>query len=90
MSVEQTHPLALKQYCRNLVETKAFERFMAVVLNNLEAAKREHLEELRYSPKVEELLAELRETQATLGRLQERLETVTRTRLEEIKERPLD
>ncbi|ADE14019.1 Ion transport protein [Nitrosococcus halophilus Nc 4] len=64
--------------------------FIAVVLNNLEAAKREHLEELRHPPKAEELLAELRETQATLGRLQERLETVTRAPLEEVKERPVD
>lgn len=64
--------------------------FIAVVLNNLEAAKRESLEELRRPPKADELLAELRQTQATLGQLQGQLEAVRRSHLQEMKERTIE
>lgn len=48
--------------------------FIAVVLNNLEDAKRERLHELAAPVGREELLTELRQTQATLRRLEARLE----------------
>lgn len=51
--------------------------FIAVVLNNLEEAKRERLEELKAPVTQHELLQELRETQAALVRLEARLETQT-------------
>jgi voltage-gated sodium channel len=52
--------------------------FIAVVLNNLEKAKTERLEELRVPPTRETLLAELRQTQEALGKLQEQLAHATR------------
>lgn len=48
--------------------------FIAVVLNNLEEAKRERLESLRTPPTREELVAELNRTQETLQRLARRLD----------------
>lgn len=48
--------------------------FIAVVLNNLEDAKQERLHELAAPVGREELLTELRQTQATLRRLEERLD----------------
>lgn len=51
--------------------------FIAVVLNNLEKAKTERLEELQTPPTRETLLAELRQTQETLGKLQEQLAHAT-------------
>ena len=48
--------------------------FIAVVLNNLEQAKLERLEELAEPLSQEELLRELRQTQEALARLRERLE----------------
>lgn len=47
--------------------------FIAVVLNNLEEAKQEHLQELQRPLSKNELLAELRQTQIALTRLQDRL-----------------
>lgn len=47
--------------------------FIAVVIDNLAEAKAERLEELVSAPSQEELLAELRTTQATLARLEQRL-----------------
>ena len=47
--------------------------FIAVVIDNLAEAKAERLEELVRVPSQEELLAELRATQATLARLEQRL-----------------
>ena len=51
--------------------------FIAVVLNNLEKAKTERLEELRAPPTRETLLAELRQTQEALGKLQQQLAHAT-------------
>ena len=48
--------------------------FIAVVLNNLEEAKTERLNEMMESPSREEILRELRTTQEALARLQNRLE----------------
>ena len=48
--------------------------FIAVVLNNLEEAKAEHLQELRAMPSKSEIIKELRDTQAMLLRLQGKLE----------------
>ena len=48
--------------------------FIAVVLNNLDEAKTQLLREATTPPGREEILAELRATQATLARLQQRLE----------------
>ena len=48
--------------------------FIAVVLNNLEQAKQEQLEALRTPPSKDDILRELRETQAALARLQKKLE----------------
>lgn len=47
--------------------------FIAVVIDNLAEAKAERLEELVRVPSQEELLTELRATQATLARLEQRL-----------------
>jgi len=47
--------------------------FIAVVLNNLDEAKQERLESLRAPVTHEELLRELRQTQASLARLESRL-----------------
>lgn len=47
--------------------------FIAVVINNLEEAKQEQLKELQPIFSRDELLNELRETRAMLGRLQDRL-----------------
>ena len=47
--------------------------FIAVVLNNLDEAKTQRLNELTAPPSREELLRELLETQASLKRLEERL-----------------
>lgn len=47
--------------------------FIAVVINNLERAKAERLEELETVPSREELLRELRATRETLHRLERRL-----------------
>lgn len=54
--------------------------FIAVVLNNLEEAKRERLESLRTPPTREELVAELNRTQETLQRLARRLDMDTEER----------
>ena len=51
--------------------------FIAVVLNNLEKAKAERLEELQAPPTRETLLAELRQTQEALGKLQQQLAHAT-------------
>lgn len=48
--------------------------FIAVVINNLDEAKAERLREMTAPPGRDEILRELRATQATLGRLQQRLE----------------
>ncbi len=49
--------------------------FIAVVLNNLEEAKLEQLETMLEPPTHDELVRELRETQAVLSRLERRLAT---------------
>ena len=51
--------------------------FIAVVLNNLDEAKAERLRDLVTPPSREDLLRELRATQASLTRLEERLRTGT-------------
>jgi voltage-gated sodium channel len=57
--------------------------FIAVVLNNLEKAKTERLESLQTPPSREQLLAELRQTQQALSRLQQQLSgTTARTKTE--------
>ncbi len=48
--------------------------FIAVVLNNLDEAKIDRLRELEAAPGRDQILAELRETQARLARLQRQLE----------------
>ncbi|MFV2057421.1 MAG: ion transporter, partial [Thiohalomonadales bacterium] len=47
--------------------------FIAVVLNNLDEAKAERLNELQETPSGKEILRELRETQRSLQRLEKRL-----------------
>ncbi len=54
--------------------------FIAVVLNNLDEAKTERLRELTEAPTPEEILSELRETQAALVKIQSHLEQLTRQR----------
>ncbi len=54
--------------------------FIAVVLNNLDEAKAERLRELTEAPTPEEILAELRETQDALVKIQSHLEQLTRQR----------
>ena len=51
--------------------------FIAVVLNNLDEAKAERLRELTLAPTPEEILSELRETQAALVRIQGHLEQLS-------------
>lgn len=53
--------------------------FIAVVLNNLDEAKTERLRELQAPPTRDEILRELKSTQAALQALQERLERAERT-----------
>ena len=52
--------------------------FIAVVINNLEEAKAERLAELTQPPTSEEILQELRDTQAALAQIQEKLEHFSR------------
>jgi len=52
--------------------------FIAVVLNNLDEAKAERLKELTTTPTPEEILRELRETQAALVRIQAHLEALSK------------
>jgi len=54
--------------------------FIAVVINNLEEAKAERLNELTTPPTPEEILRELADTQAALNRMQTRLEHFSNTR----------
>ena len=48
--------------------------FIAVVINNLEEAKAERLAELTSQPSADEIMEELKATQAALGRMREKLE----------------
>ncbi|MDH5325037.1 MAG: ion transporter [Gammaproteobacteria bacterium] len=48
--------------------------FIAVVLNNLEEAKQERLEQLQSPPSKDDILKELKQTQAALAKLQQKLE----------------
>ena len=48
--------------------------FIAVVINNLEEAKAERLAELAAQPSADEIMEELKATQAALGRMREKLE----------------
>ncbi len=50
--------------------------FIAIIINNLDEAKRERLEELRSPVSLEELLQEIQTTQDALKRLERRLENV--------------
>ena len=51
--------------------------FIAVVINNLDEAKQEKLRSLEQPQSLESILRELRTTQNTLRRLEERLEQAT-------------
>ena len=48
--------------------------FIAIIINNLDEAKRERLEELETPPSSDQLLREIRATQTALRRLEERLD----------------
>ena len=48
--------------------------FIAIIINNLDEAKRERLEELQAPPSSDQLLREIRSTQEALRRLSERLD----------------
>ena len=48
--------------------------FIAVVINNLDEAKAERLADLTQPPTSDEILRELRETQAVLSRMRSKLE----------------
>ena len=48
--------------------------FIAVVINNLEEAKAERLNDLTLPPTPDEILRELRDTQTALSRIQSQLE----------------
>ena len=52
--------------------------FIAVVLNNLDEAKAERLAELTSPPTSDEILKELRDTQAVLSRMRDKLERLER------------
>ena len=54
--------------------------FIAVVINNLDEAKAERLQELTMPPTPEEILQELQDTQQALVRIQSHLEDLTKNR----------
>ena len=71
----ELHPLAWIYFVSFVVfgTFVVINLFIAVVINNLDAAKQERLETLRVPDTREELLRELRDTQAALARVERRL-----------------
>lgn len=72
----QFHPMAWLYFVSFVVigTFVVVNLFIAVVLNNLEEAKKERLDSLAQPTSREDLLRELRQTQAALARLTQRLE----------------
>ena len=70
------HPLAWVYFVSFVVlgTFVVINMFVAIIINNLDDAKRERLEELQTPPTSDELLREIRSTQDALRRLEERLD----------------
>lgn len=74
----EVHPLAWSYFVSFVVigTFVVINLFIAVVLNNLDEAKTERLQELQQTPSRDEILRELRDTQQALRRLQRQLEAL--------------
>ena len=72
----ERHPLAWIYFVSFVVVGTfvVINMFIAIIINNLDDAKRERLDELESPPSSEQLLREIRATQTALRRLEERLE----------------
>jgi voltage-gated sodium channel len=72
----ERHPLAWVYFVSFVVVGTfvVINMFVAIIINNLDEAKRERLEELQSPPTSEQLLREIRTTQEALRRLSERLD----------------
>ncbi len=72
----ERHPLAWIYFVSFVVlgTFVVINMFVAIIINNLDEAKRDRLEDLKVPPTGEELLQEIRATQSALRRLEERLE----------------
>ena len=72
----EVHPLAWIYFVSFVVigTFVVINMFIAIIINSLDEAKREKLEELEMPPSSERLLQEIRATQAALQRLEQRLE----------------
>ena len=72
----ERHPLAWIYFVSYVVlgTFVVINMFIAIIINNLDEAKRERLEELQSPPSSDQLLREIRATQEALSRLSERLD----------------
>ena len=72
----ERHPLAWIYFVSFVVVGTfvVINMFIAIIINNLDEAKRERLEDLESPPTSNQLLQEIRATQAALRRLEERLD----------------
>ena len=72
----ERHPLAWIYFVSFVVMGTfvVINMFIAIIINNLDEAKRERLEELETPPSSDQLLREIRATQTALRRLEERLD----------------
>ena len=72
----QRHPLAWIYFVSFVVigTFVVINMFIAIIINNLDEAKRERLEELETPPSSDQLIREIRSTQEALRRLEERLD----------------
>ena len=72
----ERHPLAWIYFVSFVVlgTFVVINMFIAIIINNLDEAKRERLEELQTPPSSDQLLQEIRATQEALHRLTERLD----------------
>ena len=72
----ERHPLAWIYFVSFVVigTFVVINMFIAIIINNLDEAKRERLEELEMPPSSDQLLREIRATQTALRRLEERLD----------------
>ena len=72
----ERHPLAWLYFVSFVVVGTfvVINMFIAIIINNLDDAKRERLEELESPPSSDQLLREIRATQTALRRLEERLD----------------
>ena len=72
----ERHPLAWIYFVSFVVigTFVVINMFIAIIINNLDEAKRERLEELETPPTSDQLIQEIRSTQEALRRLEERLD----------------